>query len=372
MIIGIEASHVAKEQRTGVEEAVWQIIQALKKQIPSTTKVILYSHKNLKGALAELPQNWEIKILRWPFKKMWSQFRLAWELIFNPPDVFFAPAQLLPLFCPKNSVVYLHDSAFLAQPKVYRFWGRQYLRLMNWWIVKKSRLILTSSEFNKQEILKYYSLKNVEARIKIAPLAFDSEKYNSFMAVEMAAKLAKEKFNVTTPYILFVGRLEEKKNVRTLVQAFSNLRAHNQVQLVLVGKPGFGFDLIEREIKKCPYAEDIIFPGWVKEEDLPILFRAAKIFALPSWYEGFGLPILESLGSGCPVVAADIPALREVGGEAVDYFAPQSVDQLSQVMQKILIDENYRQARIKVGLDRARGFSWSKTAALVWQGLIQK
>ena len=141
MILGIEASHANKKNRTGVEEYSWQIIQQLKKQIPSDMRVILYSQEPLVGELAVLPKNWEVKILSWPFGKGWSQVRLSLEFLLEPPDVFFAPGQLVPFACPKNTIVTVHDSAFLFEPKSYWWASRWYLKLMNCLIVKKAKLI---------------------------------------------------------------------------------------------------------------------------------------------------------------------------------------------------------------------------------------
>ena len=139
MVIGIEASHANKEKRTGVEEVCFQIIQELKNIIPTSTRVILYTHKRLNNEIRELPRNWEVKVLKWPLYKGWSQVRLSFELLINTPDIFLAPGQLVPLLCPQKTVSIVHDSAFRVFPKLYNKLARPYLNTMNKMIDRKSK-----------------------------------------------------------------------------------------------------------------------------------------------------------------------------------------------------------------------------------------
>lgn len=355
MIIGIDASHANKIKRTGVEEYCFQIIQEFKKVTPSNFRVILFSPTPLVSELADLPINWEIKILRWPFKKMWSQFCLAFELWRHPVDIYFSPGQLLPFFSPCNSVVTVHDSAFEAFPAVYNFWGRQYLKWMNRLIVKKSKLILTSTQFNKSELLKYYSClfenqKSLFKKIKVVPLAYDNKKFN--------LKTADTK-NLFGKYILSVGRLEEKKNTQVIVEAFGLLKTKIlDLKLILVGRPGVGYSTIREVIDKSDYKKDILEMGFM--DDVVGILKNAQVFIFPSWYEGFGIPVLEAMAVGVPVVSSDIEALREVGGEALVYET--GAQDLADQVLKLMSDSEFRQKHVRLGLDLVKGYSWGKTA----------
>ncbi|MFA6547383.1 MAG: glycosyltransferase family 1 protein [Candidatus Magasanikbacteria bacterium] len=366
MFIGIDASHANKLQRTGVEEYCWQVIQELKKIVPSDCRVVLYSNGNLLPELDQLPANWELKILKWPLKKMWSQFPLAYELWKNPPDVYFSPGQLLPFFAPKNSVVMVHDSAFEAYPNVYRFFGRQYLKWMNRLIVKKSKLILTSTEFNKQEMLKFYDsphchsdrLKGVEEslsnKIKVIPLACDSKKFN----LEKSAGQ-----NIYGKYILSIGRLEEKKNTARIVEAFGLVKKQfSDLKLVLIGKHGACFEKIQRAIDSSEYKKDIILLGFVEADELLTILKNAQVFVFPSLYEGFGIPVLEAMTVGVPVVVSKGGALEEVGKEAVECVDPLDTKDISEKILNLLQDEEYKKQKIALGLERVKQFSWEKTA----------
>lgn len=363
MIIGIDASHANKANRTGVEEYCFQIIQEFKKIVPSDVKVVLYSSTALLSELAVLPSNWEVKILSWPLKKMWSQFRLAYELWKNPPDAYFSPGQLLPFFAPKNSVVTVHDSAFEAFPSAYRFFGRHYLKLMNRLILKKAKLILTSTEFNKEEMLKYYKkyfplIDELKNKISVVPLAYDDNKYN------LEAPVLENKYG---RYILSIGRLEEKKNTKRIVEAFNILKKqHQDLKLALVGSPGAGYKAVEKEIEQSEYKKDIICPGFVSPDQLVSMLKQAQAFVFPSLYEGFGIPVLEAMAVGVPVVAGDIPALKEVGESAVAYANPIESLDLATKINDLISNSQMCEQKIILGLDLVKKYRWSKTAEKTW------
>lgn len=367
MLVGIDASHANKIHRTGVEEYCFQIIQELKKIIPSDAKVVLYSDNVLIPELAQLPNNWEVKILAWPFKKMWSQLRLACELWNRSPDVYFSPGQLLPFFSHKNSVVMVHDSAFEAYPSAYRFFGCQYLKWMNRLIVKKAKLILTSTEFNKKELLKYYchcepqAKQSLANKIKVIPLAFDSQKFN---LEKQAGK------NIYGQYILSIGRLEEKKNTKRIVEAFEMVKKQMpDLKLVLVGKPGAGYEKVKQAIEQNKYRKDIILPGFVSPDNLVTILKNAQVFVFPSLYEGFGIPVLEAMAVGVPVIASKGSALEEVGGEAIEYVDPLDIGDISSKIFELLHDDEYRKNKINLGLELVKKYFWNETARLTWEAI---
>jgi glycosyltransferase involved in cell wall biosynthesis len=368
MVIGIEATHANKQERTGVEEYCFQVIQELKQIIPSTERVILYSSEPLIDELQKLPQHWKVKILRWPLKKLWSQIRLSLEFIKNPPDLFFAPGQLVPIIAPQKTVSMIHDSAFLVYPRAYNFGGRHYLKWMNTLIIRRSKVIITSTEFNKQELLTYYGNK-IKNEIKVVPLAYDRERYGVVEDSEEAVQTTLKKYSITKPYILSIGRIEEKKNTLRLVRAFNQFKSQTSLesQLVLIGKPGVGYDAVVEEIKKSPYQADIKQLGWVDKFDVPLLLRHAEVFVFPSLYEGFGIPLLEALASGCPVIASDIPALREVGGRAVSYVNPLDVENMAQKIIHLFENKELQNEYRNFGLEQVQKYSWKKTAEETWE-----
>jgi len=364
MIIGIEAMHANKPNRTGVEWYSYFVIQELKKIIPQEVRVILYTKKALVGDLGILPTNWEQKILHWPLKKLWSQTRLACELWRHPPDVFFAPAQLVPWYSPKNTATTIHDSAFMADKKSYWWASRWYLQFMNKLIIKKSKKIILTAKFNLEELKKYYGVE-VEKKCAVIPLAYDN---NLFQKISNIQYSILDKYKIKQPYIISVSRLEEKKNTARLVQAFNLVKKDfPKLKLLLVGTPGVGFENIQQAIVDSPFKSDIILPGYIENSDLPKILSFAEVFVFPSLYEGFGIPVLEAMACGVPVVAANNTALPEVGGKAAVYVDPLKIEEIVGGILKILTDTNFRNSQINSGLEQVKQFSWSKTAQLTWE-----
>lgn len=366
MTVGIEASHANKLQRTGVDEYSWQIINHLKKIIPADVRVILYSQTPLLGELSNLPQNWQSRVLPWPWK-LWSQIRLSYEFWQHPPDVFFAPGQLVPIITPKNTVTTVHDSAFMVFPKAYRFFGRLYLRLMNKMVLKKSRIVLTPSDFSRRELKRLYNFDT--SRVMVTPLGFDRGTYRKIpMNFEEKNKVL-EKIGITKPFFIFVGRIEQKKNVAGIIRAFDEIKKQYDCALVLSGLPGCGYGDVEQAIQNSPYKTDIIMPGWLDSEMIAKLYNLAEAMIFPSNYEGFGLPVLEAMASGCPVIISQGNSLTEVAGEAALPVNPGSVTDIAAAALRLSSDRDFRNSRIEAGLLRTALFSWENTAKLTWQVL---
>ncbi len=367
MVVGIEAAHANKRERTGVEEYCFQIIQELKKTVPADVRVVLYSNEPLRDGLEVLPKNWEIKVLSWPLKKLWSQTRLAFELLMHPPDVFFAPGQLLPWCVPKKSVVTVHDSAFLAFPGAFNFLGRQYLKLMQWWIVRKASKIIVPSRFSQQELKRFYPELALE-KMTVIPHGFNEAAY-SVQAVDGSIP---EKYGITKPYLISIGRLEEKKNTLRVIEAFNLLKQRHDVQLVLVGKLRVGQEAILKALKDSPYKEDIFMPGFVLNADAAQLLVQAYVCVFPSLHEGFGLPVLEAMAAGCPVVTSSQTALPEVGGEAVLYVDPHDTEAIANQIVQILNNKKLREELVQKGFDRVKEFSWKKAGEVTANSIVNQ
>jgi glycosyltransferase involved in cell wall biosynthesis len=360
MTIGIDASRANRANKTGVEWYSYYLIQELKKiPVKAGDNFILYGSTELKGELSNLPESWHIKILKWPFKYFWTQVRLSYEMIFNPPDVLFVPAHALPIFCRAKTVITLHDLGFERFPEAYSFWQRIYLKFVYKWAAKRASKIVVPSEFTRQELMNLYKVET--NRIEKIYLAYqqtnfrlisDQEKINSFLA----------KYEIKKPYILYIGRLEKKKNSLLLLKSFQKLsKADNNLNLVLVGPKGYGFrelaDLLNQLKNK------IIYLPYVSQDETPYLYSGASCFLFPTLYEGFGLPILEAMACGCPVAASNTASIPEVGGEAIAYFNPQKVEEIAEIVKKIIYHPEVREQMIAKGLSRVNNFSWAKCAS---------
>jgi glycosyltransferase involved in cell wall biosynthesis len=170
-----------------------------------------------------------------------------------------------------------------------------------------------------------------------------------------------KKFGITKPYILFVGTIQPRKNIAKLIEAVSLLK-NKEIQLVVVGKKGWLWEEILAAPEKFKITDRIKFLDFVGNEDLPSLYKNAQCFVLPSLYEGFGLPVLEAMQFGCPVVTSNVSSLPEVGGDAAIYFDPESVDDMAEKIDKVISDEKLRAEMTEKGYNQVKKFSWEKTA----------
>jgi len=372
MIIGIDASRANKPNKTGTEWYSWHLIEELKKIASESDKFRLYTNELLTGELGILLSvNWQEKILKWPPKYLWTQIRLWWELLLNPPDVLLVPAHTIPLLPIRRKVkvlVNVHDVGFKRSPELYKPIQVWYHDLTMKRIKSRADLIITISEFSKKEIIDLYGVK--PERIKVVYLGFDDSVYHEQQETDIAVTL--KKYDLAEPYLLYVGRLEKKKNIGNIVKAFVLAREHHEdLKLVLAGSSGNQYDEIKKIISDLKLEKEIILPGYVAQEDLPQLMAGAKAFLFPTLYEGFGLPILEAMACGTPVITSNTLPHTEVGGNAAIYADPQSPEALSDAIIKVLENSDFRRKVAESGVLRSKEFSWKKTAEEIY-GIIKQ
>lgn len=374
LTIGIDASRANLIERTGTEWYSYFLIQELKKLIPNSYRVILYAKEPLRDGLEEMPENWKAAILTWPPKKLWTQIRLSLAML-NPatrPDLLFIPAHTIPIIHPKKTVLVVHDVGFKTHPDLYSQKELKYHNAAMHLAIKYAKQIITVSEFSKQAILSNYAFP--AARIKVVHNGFNHSVYHQIFDKENPHyhKLLAQ-YQIANPYVLYVGRLEQKKNTPRLVEAFSKVvKTHPELKLVLVGRPGYQYSEILKLLKLKNLNNSVIMPGYVPAEDLNVIMNFAKLFIFPSRYEGFGIPLLEAFSVGVPVLAADIPALREVGGNAAQYFNPDDTQELADKIIELLRDSELQKHLIEHSMERLKLFSWKKCAADTWETLKQQ
>ncbi len=367
MLIGIDASRANNKNKTGVEWYAWHLIQNLKKisrdsQIGGNVRFVLYSREALTGKIADLPPNWSVKVLDWKPKYFWTQIRMSWEMLKNPPDVLFVPSHVFPIIHPKKTVMTIHDVAALRFPKSYNWFQRWYTVWSAKKAVKKLWKIIVPSNFTRNELL---SMKTEQYSDKINVLyhGYDA-RYIDDLDKEEKENVFK-KYSIKKPYILSIGRLEEKKNTKRIVQAFNHLAKKTnagELNLVLVGLPGYGYEEVVKTIDESQYKDRIITPGYIQPEDLKYILGEAEVFVFPSLYEGFGLPVLDSMASGTPVVASKGSSLEEVGGNACVYVDKFDVWEITKAISCFMADPSLEKKYVQAGKLRIKDFSWEKCA----------
>ncbi|MEK7105309.1 MAG: glycosyltransferase family 1 protein [Patescibacteria group bacterium] len=348
---GIDVCPATRRQKTGTEWYTVHLVAAMQQQLKDGEKILLYSPETL----------------RWPFKRLWTQGRLAFEMLRRPPDVLFVPSHVVPWVHPKKTVTTIHDIGFVRRPDLYDAKSRHYLETTTKFAVKHCAKLLTPSEFTKQEVVDVYHVD--PEKIIVTPLA--PGQIATIDPVEI--NRVRAKYQLTSSTFLTVSRMESKKNIAALIRGFEIFKERRGIgdpfQLVLVGKPGFGYEKIKPLIERSPAKEAIRELGWVSEEDITALVAGAFAYVYPSWYEGLGISALEALAAGAPVIASDIPALHEAAGDAALYFNPSDPRELAREMTKLVEEGTTREALVSHGRSRALELSWDKTAAATWEVL---
>ncbi|MFA6160046.1 MAG: glycosyltransferase family 1 protein [Parcubacteria group bacterium] len=358
MIIGIDGSRAFLAQRTGIEEYSYQVIKHLVKHFVETqhccvstgaAQVVLYLRKNQKIDFA-LPKNWKIKVLRWP--RFWTQFGLSLEMLFHPVDVLFIPAHVAPLIHPKKTFMVVHGLEYEIMKDAYSFWERIYMRNSIKLSCRWAKKIIAVSKNTKKDLIELYKVP--ENKIEVI--------YNG-VNIEQKSKVS-EQYKKYKPYLLFISRLEKRKNVAGIISAFEILKEKYKIKhkLVLAGRPGFGYQEIKSKMNDSEYKDEIIEFGFVPEDEKFNLIKNSEIFLFPTFYEGFGLPILEAQSLGIPVVTSNNSSLSEVGGDSVAYSTPTEPISIADSIYKIISDENFKNAIIEKGYGNVKRFSWTKCA----------
>lgn len=361
MLIGIDASRAVKKQKTGTEYYSQQVIFGLAK-IDKKNQYILYAAEPPEASdpLSDLPRNFRWKIM--PFPRFWSQIRLSWEFIFGREklDIIFEPAHTIPIFHPKKIAVTIHDLGFKYFPELYTPFERKYHNFSMDFSAKHAAHIITPSEFSKKDIIKIYKIP--PEKITVIYHGYNKELYWPVGKNEkISAEISKLK-----PYIFFIGRIEEKKNILGMLATYELLQREKGIvhKLVLAGRPGWGYDKIKEKINSLPreIRQDIVELGYTPEDKVAEYMRNADIFFFPSFFEGFGMPVIEAMASGAPVVASNVASLPEIVGEAGILVNPRNPAEMATALRRLIQNKKSREKLVAKGLARARDFDWQKSA----------
>src|SRR3989344_2601359 len=357
MKIGVEAERANLPNPTGVERYAAELIKNFAR-LDSYNEYVLYFRTKPQQWFYDLPKNFSIKVI--PFPKFWTQLRLSWEMIIHPVDVLFIPASALPLWHPKKSVVTFHDVAWRIYPQTFMPIMRRYLEWSSRFAVKSANQILAVSQVTKDDLIKFYQAD--PNKITVTHLGLDStfqpKKYEEVQPVLDKYDLVYQK------YVLFVGSIQPRKNIIRLVEGYQKIKQANHVEekLVIAGGRGWLWEPILKKIKMVGLDGSTKYLDYVKQEDLPYLIAGAKLLTLTSLYEGFGLPPLEAMASGVPVVVSNVSSLPEVVGDAGRLVDPNSVDDIAAGLLEVLTNRNVKNEMIKKGLERSKQFTWEATA----------
>ncbi len=362
MIIGIDGNEANVTKRVGISEYAFQLLQQLSElQRPDVTFRIYLKQEPLEH-LPQTTQNWYYRILR-P-GKLWTQWRLPLDLYLHNkrPDVFFSPSHYAPRFSPVPTVMSIMDVAYVYFPELFA--QKDLLQLRNWtaYSVKNAKKILTISNSTRDDIIKEYKV----SRNKVVVTYPGIKEIVSLTPHVYSMNELRSTYGVSDNFVLFVGTLQPRKNITRLIEAFSLIKKGDprmeNLQLVIIGRKGWLYEDILAAPKKYGVADRVKFLENIDDEALNLFYKNALCYVLPSLYEGFGLPVLEAMQRGCPVITSNISSLPEAGGDAALYVDPKDPEDIAAKITKLITNDKLRQELIEKGKKQVAKFSWEKTA----------
>ena len=378
MRIAIDGLHLFGNY-AGIQGSLASLVTALRTHSPQD-EIALYAPRDFKGPPFSGAQDDAAKsdpgLLirktwfpgRWrTVRTLWRNFRLQSRAYADKCDLIHGPTYALPLMLSKPAVVTIHDTIALTHPLFCTPGSAKIQKRTIPRSVKIARRVIVPSLASKDALLS--NVKGAdEARIDVIPWGVGAE-FKPFPG-EAQRRAARAALKLPEQYVLFVGNLEPKKNLSLLISAFFAAKLNRKLphKLIIAGQPGWGRENLERLVIQHNAQEYILFTGYVEPRALPMLYALADLFAMPSLVEGFGMPALEAMACGCPVVTSSDPALEEVCGRAArvfPYLQSKPFLPLREIFEELLGDNpREREKMSEAGLERAKLFSWERTARL--------
>lgn len=349
MRVGVDVS-ILSSPLTGIGRFALSLVRALVRVDPSVEWILLGTPAGLAG----LPQGPNVIMQR--VDGLIGARRLVWQQLALPRvasrlslDVVHCPDFSRPHAVSVPVVNTIHDLSYYSPEAYFSFPSRLYKRALTRLSVRSSTQLVAVSRFTREQLVRRFGVT-----AESVPVIY----HGADAFPETSSPRADR------PFVLYVGTLEDRKNIPTLIEGYTVMRAGNSAphRLVLAGKPGRGFDRIRAAVRASAFGNDIEVAGYVSAEKVREFYASAHALVMPSVYEGFGLPVLEAMAAGTPVVCSRAASLPEVGGDAVEYFDPMSVDDLAAALSRVLHSDGLRAEMRRKGLARAKQFTWEECA----------
>lgn len=355
MLIGLDGNEANVENRVGSGVYAFELLKEFSKN--KKHQFLIYLKEK---PLVDLPkENSHFKYKVFGPRKLWTQFALPLKLTTgNRPDIFFSMGHYGPRFSPVPYVITIFDLSYLHYPEMFN--QNDLYQLKNWskYSIQNSAHIFAISKSTKGDIVKNYGVSS--SKISVTYMGFDEKRFKPQPKAEV--KLAKNKYKIKGGYIIFVGTIQPRKNIERLIEAFKIISDKiKDISLVIGGKKGWLYESILEKAKKERIAQKVIFTDFVSEQDLPALITGAKIYVLPSLWEGFGIPVIEAQACGVPVVVSNTSSLPEVVEDSGILIDSSSVKSIAQGIEESL-DPKTRLVLVGKGYKNVKRFSWEKCA----------
>lgn len=357
MIIGIDGNEANVSRLVGIGEYAYQLLKHFSMAHIQGMEFKIYLKNKPLPHMPKESKTW--KYVHVGPQKLWTQIGLPIYLFshFPRPNVFFTPSHYAPRFSPVPTAVAVMDLSYVHFPELFA--KRDLYQLTEWtkYSVRNAKKIFTISESSKNDIIKYYHIRPENVVVTHLGMKDKQETPVAFDTVQ-------KKFDLPKKYVLFVGTIQPRKNISRLIDGFAAVaKKHKDVDLVIVGKKGWLYEPILEEPAKVGIADRVHFLDFVSDPELAALYTNAICYCLPSLYEGFGLPVLEAMQYGCPVITSNVSSLPEAGGDACLYVDPQRPSDIAKKIVELIESPALRKKLKEKGLEHIKQFSWTKAAA---------
>jgi glycosyltransferase involved in cell wall biosynthesis len=349
-------------RNAGPSRYTTNLVQALLAQ-SSANQFTIFLNEQERGLPFEPAQPARILRTRAPTSRtsvrvLWEHLLAPWHIGMARLDVVHSMLNVVPLAAPTRHVVTVHDLSFIQSPGAHPTHRRWYLTAATWLSARRARAVLADSHATKADVVELLGVNPERVHV-----IYPGNDAAFCPRPEAEVEAFRRRNNLDRPFVLFVGTLEPRKNVDVLVHAFG-VTAQNGFNgdLVLAGGSGWATDPIDAALSASPVRDRIRRIGYVKQEDLPYWYCAADLVVYPSSYEGFGIPVLESMSSGTPVITSNRSSLPEVAGDAALTVDPRDIPQLAAAMVAVLASPERRAQMRERGLTQARRFDWTIAA----------
>jgi glycosyltransferase involved in cell wall biosynthesis len=364
MIIGIDGNEANVPERVGVNTYAFELLRNLWKlqdEWKGEHRIIVYLKESPKQDMPKETPDFKYEVIK--DGGAWILTKLVPHLFLEKPrcDIFFSPSHYIPPIAPMPRVCSIMDLGYLEHTEQFRkkdFWQLKIWSAISIYI---SKAIIAISNSTKADIVRHYPF--AKDKVYVTHLAYDATRFNTNISDEDVRRV-RSRYSIVTDYVLYLGTLKPSKNIEGLVEVFSKLKLQNsKLKLVIAGKKGWMFDSIFKKVRELGLEDRVVFTDYVEEANKPALIKGAKLFVLPSFWEGFGLDVLNAMACGVPVVVSNVGSLPEVVGEAgvkVDPKDPESIAKgIGEVLSAPITKYN---SLVEKGLAQAKKFSWEKTA----------
>jgi len=361
--IGVNALYLLPGKVGGSEVHLRNLVKWLGKD--RTHEYYIFVNRESAGVFEEIAPSFKVvpcalSAESRPARILYEQFVLPFKVRKLRLDALVSAGMTAPFFVPAASVLIIHDLQHVNMPQNF---GRLYLVFLRFFIYMssiRSDAIITISNKVKKDIVRYYGIP--DGQISVVYHGVDRGLFYARGSDEVGA--ARKKYGLPASFVLYLASSLPHKNYERLLEAFSIVNKKRPgLKLVLIGARDYGHEAIRKKIDGLGLAGDVVFLGWLPFEDIPAIYSAADVFVFPSLHEGFGMPVLEAMACGVPVVCSGIEPLDEVAGEAARFVDPLSSQSIAEGVSEVLTDRALRGRLVEKGFERAASFTWEKTAA---------